>query len=389
MSNTQYELLLPTAAQPAGGYLPSSQIDFIMNHPGRALKEGTLRLTGLLSVTNDGDPILPLQAALNGNAGAHSLLNHLMVMFDGSMVESIVEYPRFVASETEALHSCVELGAQSDQIVELKTASQTGMKTDLSTIPLEGQAVGDQADKIPFSILLRCCLNNSSAPVSFSKTGQVHLRFTLQQPSDVFWGPAVNVADISYSISEMALRYQTHDDIPMKDKTILERVSYAGQQTIVSSYNTFSTTAPVSFDSAILLFRNSTHVNTTTCAWDPVLNENFYQAGASVIPNYVEYSLSGQDTPLSFPLRSQEEFLTNYILAHAGDSRKHGLNLAKLNQYVSTDVPNYTAQPCGFGLGVHFGEDKASQPLQVTINFAEAPADKYNVYVFYKGKMLL
>lgn len=389
MSNVQYELLLPTAAQPQGGYTPSSQIDFIMNHPNRSLKEGTLRLTGLLSVTDNGAPVLPLTAALNPNAGAHSLLNHLMVMFNGSMVESIVEYPRFVAAETEALHSCIELGALSDQIVELKTVSQTGQKTSLSTLPVVGQVTGDQADKIPFSILLRCCMNNSSAPISFNKTGQVHLRFTLQQPSDVFWAPTLNVADLSYTISEMALRYETHDDIPMKEKTILERVSYAGQQTIVSSYNTFSTTSPTSFDSAILLFRNSTHVNSGNALWDPVLNENFYQDGASIIPNYLEYSLSGQDTPLSFPLRSQEEFLTNYIMAQAGDSRKHGLNLAKLNQYVSTITPTYTAQPCGFGLGVHFGEDKPSQPLQVTINFAEAPADKYNVYVFYKGKMLL
>lgn len=379
MSNVQYELLLPTAAQPQGGYIPSSQIDFVMNHPGRSLKEGSLRLTGLLSVTNAGDPIAVLEAALNSNAGAHSLLNHLMVMFNGSMVESIVEYPRFVSSETEILHSCIELGALSDQICELKTVSQTGQKTYLSTLPIVGQAAGDQAGKIPFSILLRCCLNNSSAPVSFSKTGQVHLRFTLQQPSDVFWAPSLNVADLTYTISEMALRYETHDDVPMKEKTILERVSYAGQQTIVSSYNTFSTTCPTSFDSAILLFRNSTHVNTTQCQWDPVLNENFYQAGASIIPNYLEYSLSGQDTPLSFALRSQEEFLSNYIMAHAGDSRKHGLNLAKLNN----------KQPCGFGLGVHFGEDKPSQPLQVTLNFDEAPVDRYNVYVFYKGKMLL
>jgi len=381
----QYDLLLPTSAEPQGGFIPSSQVDFLLNNPGRALKQNTLRLTGLLSITNAGSPLtLGDGVSLNPNAGAHSLLNHVMVMLDGRMVESIVEYGRISAAQTEATHSCIELGALSDQVIELKATSQDGSKTSLTAAAALGQITGDQQGKIPFSILLNCCLNKSTLPISFAKTGQVHLRFVLQQPTDVFYAPDIDVSDLTYTVSQMALRYQTQVDEFKSFPNTLERISYAGQQSILSTFNTFSTISPVGFESTILLFRDSTHVNTTQFDYDPVLNEFFTDGdGFSVIPNYVEYTLSGEDTPLTFPLRTGQEMWTNYIVAAGGSLRKNGVNLAKFNGLEAAH------QNCGFGLGVHMGGEVASQPCQVTINFDSPLPSKYNCYIFYKGRMML
>lgn len=384
--NNEYCLLLPLAAEPAGGFTPSSQIDFLLNHPGKALKEQTLRLTGSLNVQkyDDQGNKLPLDTTdyvtLNSNAGAHSLLNHLIVMFEGSQVELNTEYARFVGAESEAVSSCIELGSLSDDVIELKSVSQDGSKTSLSGVFTLGQSAGDDEGKMPFSIMLRCCLNHSSAPINFSKSGAVRIRMILREPTDVFYAPSFNISQLTYAVENVALRYVIHDELDMKVPVVMERVQYAGQQSLLSSYNTFSTICPSSFDSCFLVFRNSAHSNSTTFAYDPVLNENFEEAGGVLVANYVEWTLQGQDTPLSFPLRTNEEMLTNYIMSHSHSLRKHGINYAKLNN---------KDQACGYGLGCYFGMDIPSMPLQTTINFDNAITNRYNVYIFYKGKMML
>ena len=215
----------------------------------------------------------------------------------------------------------------------------------------------------------------------FNKTGPVRVRMILREPNDVFYGPGINVTDVSYSVQNIALRYEIHDDLQMKQPVIMERVQYAGQQSLLSSYNTFSTICPSSFNSCVLLFRDQGHANNATFAYDPVLNENFQEGGKALIPNYVEFTLQGQDIgPISFPLRTQEEMLTNYVLALSKNLRKHGINYAKLNN---------PKQACGWGLGVYFGDEKPSQPFQTTINFNNTPASRYNVYIYYTGKMTL
>jgi len=386
--NSEYNLLLPTSAEPQGGFTPSSQIDFVMNHPNKCLSEQTLRLTGTLSVTNDGDPLTTEQfLSLNPYAGAHSLINHLIILFDGNQVELNTEYARFVAAESECKNSNIELGANTNEIIELKSPSQDGIRTQLQQLQLLGENIGANASKITFSILLRCCLNKTSTAIPFNKSGPIRIRCILREPTDIFYGPNIATANVTYTVSQVCLRYQTHDDHKLNIPCVMERVQYTGQQTLQSSYNTFSTLCPTSFDSCIMVFRDQTHTNTTNFSYDPILNENFLDSSVTpsvaLIPNYVEWTLSSQDTPLSFPLRTQEEMLTNYILAHNKSLTKHGLGYSKLNQ---TNLPNLIG---GFGLGCYFGVDIPSMPLQTTINFANTPVNKYNVYIFYKGKMAI
>ena len=376
--NNEYTLLLPLAAEPAGGFTPGSQIDFLMNHPGKLLEKGCLRLTGLSTVTGTGDS---QTIRFNSNAGAHSYLNHLIVMFNENNVEMNTEYARYVAANNETRKSCIELGTLSSEITELTGCDQDGAGDNLTNTFIQGQAVGTNANSMPFSILLNCCLNKSSSDIPLSRTGPIRLRMILKQPSDVFCGDdAVNVADVNYTLSNLCLRYVIKDDPGLKQPVMMERVQYAGQQTLQSTYNTFNTICPSSFNSCILLFKDSTHNNSATFAYDSILNENFVSGGKSVISNYVEWTLMGMDTPLTFPLRTQEEQIQNYILAHNKSLTKHGLNYAKLNN---------GSVPCGWGLGCWFGSDIPSMPVQCTINFTSNLDHYYNVYVFYKGSVVV
>lgn len=380
--NNEYTLLLPLAAEPAGGFTPSSQIDFLLNHPKKSLEKASLRLTANLNITVAGNPI-PENSTLrlNSNAGAHSLLNHLIIMFnDSNNVEMNTEYARYVQAYNECSKSCLELGALSNEVIELTGCSQDGT-TNLSSLYLQGSATS-AASTIPFSILLNCVLNKSTKNIPFSKTGPIRVRMILKQPSEVFCDdPNINVSDVNYTVSNVCLRYVVVDDIDDKEPCIMERIQYAGQQSLLSTYNTFNTICPSSFDSTILLFRQDTHKNSTTFTYDSILNENFADADNNpVISNYVEWSLMGMDTPLSYPLRTQEEQVQNYILAHNKTLNKHGLNYAKLNN---------PSRPCGWGLGCYFGGNLPGMPVQCTINFSENLGVNYNVYVFYKGSVVV
>ena len=380
--NNEYTLLLPLAAEPQGGFTAGSQIDFLMNHPGKLLESGTFRLTGRSSVLNGGNPLdADSTLRLNSNAGAHSFLNHLIIMFNENNVEMNTEYARYVAANNESRKSCLELGTLSSEITELTGCDQDGSGDNLSKTYLQGQQGGQNDGSMPFSILLNCCLNKSNGDIPLSKTGPVRVRMILKQPSDVFCGDdTINVADVTYSLSNLCLRYVLKDDPGLKQPVMMERVQYAGQQTLQSTYNTFNTICPSSFNSCILLFKDSTHNNSTTFNYDSILNENFADASGSVISNYVEWTLMGMDTPLTFPLRTQEEQIQNYILAHNKSLTKHGLNYAKLNN---------PGIPSGWGLGCYFGNDIPSMPVQCTINFNNNLANYYNVYVFYKGSIVV
>lgn len=384
--NNQYVLLLPLAAEPAGGFTPGTQIDFLMSHSDlKRLAKGTLRLTGRLNVTYNGVE-LPDDTTLrlNSNAGAHSVLNHLIIMFKENNVEMNTEYARYVQSYNEASKSCLELGVLSNEVTELTGCSQDGT-TNISNLYLQGE-VTSALNTMPFSILLNCCLNKSDKDIPFSRTGPIRVRMILKQPSDVFCGDSnIDVANINYTLSNLCLRYVVVDDMGDKEPVRMERIQYAGQQSLLSTYNTFNTICPSSFHSTLLLFKQEGHNNSTTFTYDSILNENFVGLDGDdnevpVISNYVEWTLMGMDTPLTFPLRTQEEQIQNYILAHNKSLNKHGLNYAKLNN---------PSVPCGWGLGCYFGAEVPGMPVQCTINFNENLAANYNVYVFYKGTVVV
>lgn len=380
--NNEYVLLLPLAAQPSGGFTPGSQIDFLMNHPGKLLEKGSLRLVGRSKVSAQGGVLPPTSTLrLNSNAGAHSFLNHLIIMFDENNVEMNTEYARYVAANNESRKSCLELGALSSEVIELTGCDQDGSGDNLSTTYLQGQ-LASNPNSMPFSILLNCCLNKSSGDIPLSRTKPIRVRMILKQPSDIFCGDEnINVSDVSYTLSDLSLRYVLKDDPGLKEPVIMERIQYAGQQTLQSTYNTFNTICPSSFNSCILLFKDYTHTNSTTFMYDSILNENFEDgSGNPVISNYVEWTLMGMDTPLTFPLRTQEEQIQNYILSHNKSLTKHGLNYAKLNN------PGIAS---GWGLGCWFGSDVPSMPVQCTINFNNNLGNYYNVYVFYKGSVVV
>jgi hypothetical protein len=387
--NSQYNLLLPLSAQPSGGFKSGMQVDFMLQGSEKAIKPGTVNLTGTLAVTKtiagvtsaleDTDLI-----TLNPNAGAHGLWKYLILEMADRTVEINSQYGLYHAAKTEAMNSTVELGANSSAVPELKVSNADGNYTTLGQAYLLGQSTGVDENKIYFSINLDCALNNASAPIPFSKSGAIHLRLTVAEVSEAFRAPSIAISAIDFSISDLALRYETVDavsDAPV----IMEKVMYGGQQSILSSFNTFSAVPPASFHSSILLFRNKNHNNTgANLTYDTLLNESFQNDDNSqVIPNYVEWSLLGADTgAIQFPLMTQEEHLFNYLMAQtSGKSVKNGVNYSKLLN---------KKQACGYGLGAYWGQElPGGLPVQTTINFTAKPDSDYNVYIFFKGSLAL
>lgn len=400
--NSQYNLLLPLSAQPTGGFKSGMQVDFMLQGSEKAIKPGTVNLTGTLAVTNSANPapnnLLPADLiTLNPNAGAHGLFKYLILEMADRTVEINSQYGLYHAAKTEAMNSTVELGANSSAVPELKVSNADGNYTTLGQSYLLGQATGVDANKIYFSITLDCALNNATAPIPFAKAGAIHLRLTLAEVSEIFRAPSIATANIDYSISDLALRYETVDavsDAPI----IMEKVMYAGQQSILSSFNTFSAVPPASFHSSILLFRNKDHNNTgANLTYDSLLNENFQNNdGSIVIPNYVEWTLLGADSgPIQFPLMTQEEALFNYLMAQtSGKSVKNGVNYAKLQNQryvINAGTPQETTVgACGYGLGAYWGQElPGGMACQTTINFVSKPDSNYNVYIFFKGSLVL
>jgi len=404
MSNQLYNVNIPTSVEPTTGFQANDRIVFKLSHPNRQLRPGSVRLNGALCLSINPAAagfrnITPAdKVTLNPNAGVSAFISQIIVKMGGSIVETINEFGRYVALKNEAKYYQLDNGCSTDSMLELMTYSNDALlfsdfKNKIpcgSVLQINSSDDTDVASQLPFSVDLDICLNACMQSIPYSRTGEIEINIILQANDKCGMVQGTGgLAELSYAIRNLELRYLTDAEVPVQGAIILGIKDLVHTPTILNKINGLEYIASKAFDSVVCSFVKSTHVSGNT-------NFQFDYLASEAITEQIEaldVKINNVDSVVKFMQRLQTvEIIYNYLLAwqpfinqyDTVEVKRHGLTYNKL----STVEGNAT--PTGFGIGCNFhGGMDAGNSVTFNVNLFQAPAFQYNVYIYSMGKLII
>jgi hypothetical protein len=392
MSNSPYNVVVPTSQEPAVGFSPNDRVVFMLSHPGKSIRQNTVRMNGVLQITNNGAPFDPALTplSLNPNAGISGFIKTLGVKLGGRPVENLVEFGRLVALKNEAKYAQIEHGAAADGMLELMGFSNDAYDGNNDSkvfqpmkFPIDKVIISDvltNTSELPFSVNLDFCLNNVTGDLPYSKTGDIEISIILQDVTKcgMLASPQAP-ASFSYNLKYLEFRYVTVPEVKSSEPLLMEIKNNSAIPTVYQSRFSALEFAPSnSFHSVFAGFHDAAPLEQSTLA----LNKDYLRSEALPQIDYLEVKMNGMNSQyMNFPLRLQtSEILYNYLRALNVEVKQHGLTYTKLGN----------VEPTGFGLGVAFGQEiPAGTRLSFNMNFQELPETSYNAYFFTVGTIQL
>jgi hypothetical protein len=384
MSNSLYNVVVPTSQEPASGWSPNDRVVFVLSHPNKSIRQKTVRMNGVVQITNNGTPFNPATTplSLNPNAGISAFIKTLGVKLGGRTVENLVEIGRLVALKNEAKYAQIEHGAAIDGMMELMGFSNDAYDGNNDSKVFQPMAfpIDALASELPFSVDLDFCLNNTTADLPYSKTGDIEISIILQDVTKCgMLASPEEPASFSYNIKYLEFRYMTVPEVKSSEPLLMEIKNNSAIPTVYQSRFSALEFAPSnSFHSVFAGFHDAAPGEQSTLA----LNKDYLRSEALPQIDYLEVKMNGMNSQfMNFPLRLQtSEILYNYLRALNVEVKQHGLTYTKLGN----------TEPTGFGLGVAFGmEIPAGTRLSFNMNFQELPQTSYNAYFFTVGTIQL
>jgi hypothetical protein len=383
------------------GYSSNDMVDFnIRTRPGRAIKQGSIRFTGRLSVYvqnalgvkrgvlySDG-------VFLDPYVGAHSLIRNISTQVSGSTIENIQYYPRIVGMKNQSKYTLEQLDTNTTCMTELLGTQNNVMLLAENGGTLDGTGVPNPllTQGISFSFIPDICVNNGSDDLGNTKFGALRVMmnlangveafYTTHTPTDFYMttdgttASALQFTNIGFTISGLECHW-----LEVIDKTTPAPVTFMSTslitQALVTSNSFFNvTTAGTPYDAVALSFvqqshRNSIYFNNNQCEFVPGIDGN---------GGRVEFSVNGNDRPIAFPILSYQELSLNYWKALGGVMKNSIMNALQYRQYT-------------FGVGCAFStsvNDRLGVALQLDPNdpaFTSAPlaANPYDAYIYVLG----
>jgi hypothetical protein len=340
-------------AQPSNirdSYGQNSQVDFLIRQvPNREIIAGSLKLVGKLSVTkttvaapSTSVPItITDKVFINPYAGAHVFISNATSSINDRTIESLAQYGRKVAMDSQATHTLEELTAASDSAVE--------MKGNNNNVILAKQFA-------PFAISPNICLNKTSGNLGASKYSLIKVMFTLSSALEALYistpqpSPEV-ISQLSFSLSELELHWvetiESKTNMPITFNT-----NYLVTQTVVSSNTNLNLVAPNPYDAVSVSFIQQDHRNTKY--FDSNMCE--YIRDIDRIEFTVNNSAFG---PLTYPIitPAYQDIALNYLKSLQGDEMKNCI-VNRLMQENGT-----------FGVGMQFASSQNDKlGIAMTIN---------------------
>jgi len=394
MSNL-YNLVLPTSVEPQGGWKANDRCVFKINHTGQQMREHSVRLNGVLQLWRDAAQTQKVTAAdkltMNPNAGFNGIIRQISTKFQGSVVETINEYGRFISMKNEARYYQLDHATSSDAMLELMSFSNDAYldaAVDVKTTLTQGMKfpLDTNASELPFSIDLDICVNSSVVPLPYSRTGEIEISIILQDNTKIgLVSKSESQGIYTYALKNLEMRFLSDPEQPAQGAIVLESKSNDHIPTILNRFSTIEFTPAHAFDTVICSFLKAGHDSAyNNASYDYLATEAITEQ-----IEFMEFKINGQDNVLQYPLMKQtSEILYNYLLAwkpfiHSGDEmvvKKHGLSYAKLNNSLKT----------GYGVGVHLhGGIDANSRVSFQISLKEAPNPAYRMFCYTIGKLIL
>lgn len=365
-------------------YTANDIVDFTVKlKPGRAAKAGSFRVSGWLNVQkiSPAGVVAPLVADdcvfMSPFAGVHSFWRNSTVYVNDRTLEVNTMYPRWASMVKQSKYSLEGLNTSSAGLTELcgsqndvllmgsEIAPNTSVQANVPFTPLS----------IPFSFKPEVALNKSDGDLGQSGFGMMKFLFNLASSVEALYstaGPAyvaANIGALQYNFMDLQLQWYETVEIPRPMPVTFQTVSLI-TQTLVSSNASFAVSSPTVYDAISLSFiqqshRNSYNFDNYACEYVPGLDNT---------GSRIEFTVSGSDQPVRFPIISYSECALNYWKSMAGDMKNSVMNV-------------YSSQNGCFGIGTRFTtgiNDRLAINLilqpPLSLNPSQNPSDAY-IYV--------
>jgi hypothetical protein len=373
--SVRYRSIFPVSQK--SSYGQNDNVDLVLNLEGEKLIPGTVTLEGKCAVYSTGTTAVVATDAIyyEPRVGYHGMIRDLTTEFQNvGILESLQNYPRLVKMHALANTYDESFGTETMNGVEGRVPNK-----QIAKGYLEGQRANDSF--IPFSLKLNCVVNKASGPLASAAVGQVRLRLRLSPNEEFLFGEDFDVANSSYAIQDLKLRYQTMADDGVRAPVNLEL--YHSFRSILDSNNqNIATFVPGLCDSVHMSFINQTQEQTSTqnyilCSPPPGKPPLGFE-GTDTPQSYgierLYYAINDTDTALvGFTMESREEIVRNGLRSFDPSVDKYSALIRHMRD------PDY---PDGYLAGIPLGGllDFTKNKFAVEI---QSQCDNNDVYVAY------
>ncbi len=369
MNNLQYHQSSPENNN-SNGFTEFSSVDFIIDAPNRKLLKNSIRLEAVVSATQsvaNGRVVPAYDVKIDNKIGGHAFLESCVVSMPMSkgVVQNAQEYPRYVNQIASASYEKNDYFC-SDLQAELRGSLEWNGRVALQQVASDN-TTGNQDPQDPaFSIKPMICLNNSTGGnYSFNDNGMIRVSFNLAKNHASLFGGDV-VADTSYLLKDMVIRYMTVPEDGKKEKIIMNSYSMV-KNSVVSNSANISVRVPSNAVGGVSInFLEQSRENSMT--------QNQY--ALMPYPRFQEVSYNFAD--------STNQFIS-YTITDLGDALHKGVESLKRGGASEVNMSSYKANK-GFVMGLDFnGEyiDLSSNKFSMNLKSNSSNLSPHLVYLYF------
>lgn len=366
-------------------YTANDIVDFTCQlQPGRAVKAGSFRISGWLNVqkivpgTTAAIPLTKDDAVfMSPYAGVHSFWRNSTCYVNARTLEVNTMYPRWASMEKQSKYTLEGINTSSAGLTELCGSQNDVLLLGSEIAPNTPQLpnVTGSPLSIPFSFKPEVALNKSSGDLGESRFGMMKMLFNLASAVEALYSTngetwvREHIGQLQYQFMDLQLQWYETIETPSSEPITFQTVNLI-TQTLVSSNASFAVSSPTVYDAVSLSFIQQAHRNAYW--YDNYACE--YITGLENVGSRIEFTVSGGDQPIRFPIQTYSECALNYFKSMNGDIKNSMMNV-------------YGSQNGCFGIGCKFVtgiNDRLAVNLilqgTVTPNPSVSPSDTY-IYV--------
>ncbi len=351
-------------------------VDFVLAHEGRALNLGSVRLHGVVDVTQNNNPLTSTtddtnlkDIKLDGMVGAHSFCESWTCEMNGQIVENITSYPRYVKMAMTATNGVDDMNNASN-VCELKAPIDKMTNQALKGV-VGGAGETNFTNYAPdFSIRPSICVNSGRGMLPYKKSGDIRLTVTLARVLAALYGLDVD-SSTKYVLRDLRVVYTTSPEPESMSEPVMLRTKLNIKQSIQSSFSNVQTKVPAVCSAMSASFQSQANEN----------QGKYNNMELNAVPNLTQTQFLFNDstnTLVTYLIKNNVEVIGRYIDSFV-DTGRNALSPAKL------------ADNNGFGVGLNFSEeiDLSNQKFSVQLSSAVSSASPMIIYMYFHSMIQL
>jgi len=302
-------------------YSQHSQVDWLIRQvPGRQIVASSIRLTGNLSVSKAlvGAPstFVPIELTdnvfINPYAGVNVFISNVATSINDRVIESLAQYPRICAMDTQARHTLEELTCSTESASELKGNN--------------GNVILCKQNA-PFSFSPNICVNKTSDDLGSSKYTFIKIMMTLSSALEALYISTPEpqnptISSLNFSLTNLQLHWIETLEVKNPNPVVFN-INYLVTQTVLSSNSNLNVVAPNPYDSVSVSFiqqanRNNLYYDSNMCEYIRDIQRVEFTINNSAY-GPLTYAIGASDSP------PYQDLAINYLKSLNGDPDKNSI----------------------------------------------------------------